>query len=341
MELLIIALVVLNLVAVAFLYWRSQQKNDGQGLLHLQSQLQDLQRAMEQKMGESAREMNTSMKSQLSESTKIVREVTEGLAKLGETNRQVVGFAEQLQRLQDTLTNPKQRGVLGEYYLEAVLQNVLAPNQYKMQYAFKNGEIADAVVFVKDKIIPIDSKFPLENYSRYIDAKDEETRAKYERAFINDLKLRIQETAKYIRPAEETMDFAFMVIPSESIYYDLLTNKIGGSEDSILQRAAGSYHVIIVSPTSFLAYLQTVLQGLKALQIEESAKEIIKRVEDLGRHISKYDDYHKKLGGSLSTTVNHFNASRKELGKIDKDVFRITEHAPGIEPMAIDKPAEE
>lgn len=339
------AIVVLLLVVIAglvFIFLKSQKKEEStEGLMLLQNQLQELSRTVETKIGESARDMQHSMKTQLSESSKIVREVTEGLAKLGETNRQVVGFAEQLQRLQDTLANPKQRGVLGEYYLEAVLQNVLPPDSYQMQYPFKNGEIADAVVFVKDKVIPVDSKFSLENYSRYLDARDADTKLKYERAFVNDLKLRIQETAKYIRPAEDTMDFAFMVIPSESIYYDLLTNKIGGTEDSILQRAAGQYHVIIVSPTSFLAYLQTVLQGLKALQIEESAKEIRKRVEQLGAHLTKYDVYYKKLGDSLGTTVNHYNAAYKELGKIDKDVMRIAEASPGIDPIAIEKPQQD
>jgi DNA recombination protein RmuC len=156
--------------------------------------------------------------------------------------------------------------------------------------------------------------------------------------FIGDLKLRIKETAKYIRPSENTMDFAFMVIPSESIYYDLLTNRVGGDEENLLQRSAGTYKVIIVSPTSFLAYLQTVLQGLRAMQIEESAKEIQKKVGDLGKHIAKYEDYYKKIGNSLATTVNHYNAGYKELGKIDKDVLRITGESVGVDATAVSLP---
>ena len=147
-----------------------------------------------------------------------------------------------------------------------------------MQYAFQNGEIVDAVVFVKDKIIPIDSKFSLENYNRLIEVKDPSEKERLEKAFVNDLKLRITETSKYIRPAEGTMDFAFMFIPHEAIYYDLLINKIGAvTEDTenLIQRAAGKYKVIIVSPNFFLAYLQAVLQGLKAMQIEETAKKIL------------------------------------------------------------------
>jgi DNA recombination protein RmuC len=200
----------------------------------------------------------------------------------------------------------------------------------------------DAVVFVKDKIVPIDSKFSLENYNRMIETIDAAEKTRLEKAFVNDLKTRIQETSKYIRPSEGTTEFAFMFIPSEGIYYDLITNKVGGGEDdSLIARAASKYKVIIVSPTSFLAYLQTVLQGLKALQIEESAKEIRARVEDLGRHIGKYEDYYKKLGTSLTTTVNHYNAGYKELGKIDKDVLRIAGEGVGVDAMAIEKPQTE
>jgi DNA recombination protein RmuC len=267
-----------------------------------------------------------------------VREVTTRLTELGETNRQVVGFAEQLKQLQDVLKNPKQRGILGEYYLETVLQNVLPPGSFQMQYGFKNGEIVDAVVFVKDKVIPIDSKFSLENYNRLVVARDDAERAALEKTFVNDLKLRITETAKYIRPSEHTMDFAFMFIPSEGVYYDLLSNTITGGEENLIQRAAGKYKVIIVSPTSFLAYLQTVLQGLKALEIEEKAKDIIKNVERLGTHIGKYEDFYHKLGTSLSTTVNHYNSAYKELGKIDKDVAKISGNSAGIEPLALERP---
>ena len=207
-----------------------------------------------------------------------------------------------------------------------------------MQYGFKNGEIVDAAVFVKDKVIPIDSKFSLENYNRLVVARDDTERAVLEKTFVNDLKLRITETAKYIRPSEQTMDFAFMFIPSEGVYYDLLSNTITGGEENLIQRAAGKYKVIIVSPTSFLAYLQTVLQGLKALEIEEKAKDIIKNVEKLGTHIGKYEEFYHKLGTSLSTTVNHYNSAYKELGKIDKDVAKISGSSAGIEPLALERP---
>jgi len=310
----------------------------------LLEQMNELSRIVDKKMGDTTKQVNESMRDQFKESSKLIRDVTQGLTKLDETNKQVISFADQLQNLQDILKNPKQRGILGEYYLETLLKNVLPPSQYQMQYVFANGEIVDAVVFVKEKIIPIDSKFSLENYNRLTEAKDPSEKERLEKIFINDLKTRITETSKYIRPSEGTMDFAFMFIPHEAIYYDLLINKIGAvTEDTenLIQRAAGKYKVIIVSPTSFLAYLQTVLQGLKAMQIEETAKDIIKRVGELSEHLKKYEMYHGKLGNSLETVINHFNASSKEFKKVDKDVVRITGVSQSFDVPILDKPDNE
>lgn len=267
------------------------------------------------------------------QSQQMIREVTERLTKLDETNRRVVEFSSQLKNLQDILKNPKQRGILGEYYLEETLKNVLPPNSYQMQYKFKNGDIVDAVIFVKDKIIPVDSKFSLENYEQLLNCA-EEAREVLEKKFKQDLKDRIDETAKYVKPGEKTVDFAFMFIPSESIYYDLLVNKVGNAQVSsrdLIEYAFKEKHVIIVSPTSFLAYLQTVLQGLRALKIEESAKKIQKNVETLEKHLRSYDNFHEKLGNSLSVTVGHFNNSRREFKKIDKDILRITKSEEGLQ----------
>ncbi|MEN9912894.1 MAG: hypothetical protein RLY66_302 [Candidatus Parcubacteria bacterium] len=352
--LVIIAILANIVLGVLFLRKKAapEAPKDDTGLKLILQQINEMSRTVDRKVGdltktvdfkinESSKNMQESMRSQLSESSKLIREVTQGLTKLDETNKQVVSFADQLQNLQDILKNPKHRGILGEYYLETLLKNVLAPGQYQMQYAFKNGEIVDAAVFVKDKVIPIDSKFSLENYNKLVEEKNPTEKEKLEKAFVGDLKIRIQETSKYIRPAEGTMDFAFMFIPHEAIYYDLLVNKIGASleeTDNLIQRAASKYKVIIVSPTSFLAYLQTVLQGLKAMVIEETAKDIVKHVGQLGTHLKKYEEYHAKLGTSLSTVVNHYNNSGKELKKVDKDVLRITGETPGIEVAMLEKP---
>ena len=289
-------------------------------------------------------QLQNSMTKQISESAKIVEEVSKRLTKLDETNNRVVNVADELKTLQNALQNPKQRGVLGEFYLAQVLENVLPPNAFQIQYKFKNGEIVDAAIFLdQHKILPVDSKFSLENYNRMIESEGEERKILAKKV-RDDLKMRIDETSKYIRPDENTMDFAFMFIPSESLYYDMLINKVGsqGSERDLIEYAFRDKRVIVVSPTSFMAYLQTVLQGLKSLKIEEQSKEIQKRVSQLGTHISKYEDLMQRLGKSLGTTVNHFNNAHKELGKIDKDVVKIAgeDSRSGVEPHLLDKPRE-
>jgi DNA recombination protein RmuC len=338
-SLIVLALFFLQGVGLYLLLRRKEeQKVEDQTAPLLMQRLESLERSLDSRMAESSRQMHDTMRSQLGESSRLIKEITEEITSVKEIGRETGKFAEQLKNLQDILKNPKQRGILGEYYLETVLKNVLPPGMFQMQYGFPNGEIVDAVVFIDKKIVPIDSKFSLDNYNRYIHAEGAE-RVALEKAFVNDLKLRIQETAKYIRPEEGTMDFAFMFIPSEGIYYDLLTNQVGAGEDeNLIQRASGKYKVIIVSPTSFLAYLQTVMQGLKALQIEQKALDIQKRVGELGKHVGAYEEYYKKLGNALGTAVSHYNSGYKELGKIDKDVYRITDEKIGVESLLLEKP---
>lgn len=300
-----------------------------------------LQQTMGDRLDRNATSVQTSVQKQLGESAKLVADVTQRLAKLDETNRRVVDVADELKTLQDVLQNPKQRGVFGEYYLESVLENVLPTKNYKMQYGFKDGQIVDAVVFLdKGKILPIDSKFSLENYNRMITETNKDAREKLLAKVRADLKGRIDETSKYIRPSENTMDFAFMFIPSESLYYDLLIGSVGSGSSArdLVEYAFRDKKVIVVSPTSFMAYLQTVLQGLRSLKIEEQAKDIQIRVGRLGSHIARFEEYMQKLGGALGTTVNHYNAAHKELGKVDKDIVKIAEGDSSVEPLLVDKP---
>jgi len=323
MEQIIIGFLVLVIVGLTVvLVFKKKPEKQSEPLMMLQQQLNHISQALDTKLSESTK----AIQAQFGESAKIIRDVTEKLTRLDETNRQVISFADQLQNLQDILKNPKQRGVLGEYYLETVLKNVLPPASYKMQYSFKDGAIVDAVVFIDKRIIPIDSKFSLENYNRILETHNPTEKKRYESAFVNDLKSRIDETAKYVRPEENTMDFAFMFIPSEAVYYDLLINKVGAvTEDTNnLIYYAGKKKVIVISPTSFLAYLQTVLQGLRNQKISEQAREVIKEVERLGRHLGAYGEYMIKIGNHLGTTVSAYNKASKEFKKVDKDVVKIT-----------------
>ncbi|HEU5187650.1 MAG TPA: DNA recombination protein RmuC, partial [Candidatus Saccharimonadales bacterium] len=312
-----VILVILLCIVIAGLcfvvYMLHQQKNDSavglikQDMLAINDGLSSLKDGLKTHLTERLDQNHTLMRDsimkQFGESTKLIADVTERLTKLDETNRRVVDVADELKLLQNVLQNPKQRGVLGEYYLQTVLSNVLPPDRFSLQYKFKDGEVVDAVIFLdKNKLLPIDSKFSLENYNRLIEETDKSKREAIAKQFKIDLKNRIDETSKYIRESEGTMDFAFMFIPSEAVYYDLLVNKVGTAGTSardLIEYAFRDKHVIVVSPTSFMAYLQTVLQGLRSLQIEEQAKEIQVRVAQLRQHLEAYDMYMRKLGASL------------------------------------------
>lgn len=327
MEWLIGILIILVLGNLGFLFvlWRGREQGpppaqDTQGFVLMQNQLQQLTHAVDTKL----------------------MEVIRGVAENKESNKQVFTIAEQLQNLEKVLKHQKQRGNLGEASLRLVLENILPPNAFELQYEFPGGETVDAVIKTKEGIIPIDAKFSLDNYNRVVNAIDDTQREELEKLFKNDLKLRIDECAKYVRPKDGTLPFAFMYIPAEAIYYDLLINEVGSvkvNTRNLIDYAYNEKKVIIVSPTTFAAYLQSVLYGFKAFKIEEAAKDIAKNVEALGRHINAYQDYYKKLGASLSTTVNHFNAGTKELGKIEKDVLRIDASADiAIDVPVLDRP---
>lgn len=308
---------------------------------NFQSQIGEFMKMVDTRIGESSKEMQQATHVQFGESQKLIREVTEQIASVRESNKQVFNIAEQLHSLEKVLKHQKQRGNLGEAVLDLILSNILPPTAYKLQYQFKNGDTADAVIMTPEGLIPIDAKFSLDNYNRIVSETDDARRAEFEKDFRNDLKKRIDETAKYVRPEEGTLPFAFMFIPAEGIYYDLLVNEVGAvkvNTRNLIDYAFNEKKVMIVSPTTFAAYLQSVLYGFRAFKIEKSAEAIIGRVEDLRKHLIAYEDYMKKLGNSLSTTVNHYSTAYKELKKVDKDVVKITGESAGIDPIAIEKP---
>ncbi len=358
--LIVFALVIIILLngVVLWMIFRKQGKEEPQnseGMLLMQKELQELRSTVDRKLEETNKQMGESVRTQFQESQRLIKdineqvtkqmtEVTRGVTEVGESSKQVFTVAEQLQNLEKVLKHQKQRGNLGEASLQLALENILPASSYKMQYQFPGGDAVDAVVITKDGIIPVDAKFSLDNYRRLVDESDDGRRVELEKEFKNDLKKRIDETAKYIRPKEGTLPFAFMYIPAEAIYYDLLVNEVGSikvNTRSLIDYAYKDKNVIIVSPTTFAAYLQSVLYGFRAFKIEESAKQIGKQVEDLSRHLKSYEEYYKKLGNSLTTTVNHYTAGYKELGKIDKDVYRITGEAIDVDALDVPKPERE
>lgn len=335
-------LAAIGIVAIILLLLGLLRKNgqpvatDTSGMLLLQKEVAALRSAVDVKLSETTQRMETS----LTESSRLVKDITSEIGALKDIGVKTGQFADEVRKLQDTLTNPRQRGRFGEHILERVLADVLGAGVHETQYAFKDRVIVDAVIKIDGKLIPIDSKFSLENYNKLVDAT-EDTRDGLERALINDLKKRIEETAKYIRPHEGTMNFAFMFVPAEGIYYELLTNRIGREEGTNLIRQAAQRNVIIVSPTTLFAYLQTVLQGLKALAIERDAESVIKNVEQLGLHIQDFEKSYRLLGKQLGVAVGHYNTGYRELNLIDKDVLKVAGISPGIEPELIDKPSQE
>ena len=273
-----------------------------------------------------------------------INKLTKELEKIKGTNEQVLTFANQMKTLEKILGNQKQRGILGEIQLENLLANVLPPELFQMQYSFNNGEAVDAVIKVGDFIIPIDAKFSLDNYNKMIESDEIDTDKlnDLEKKFKNDIKNRIDETAKYIRPNEGTVDYAYMFIPADGLYQDLLNNKVGSLK--INQRDLVSYayqkKVMIVSPMSLFPMLQVTNKALNNMKVEESINEIQMNIEKLGNHLNAYLTYHEKLGNSISTVVNQYNVTNKEFKKIDKDITKLTSNRSsiGIEMENIDKP---
>ncbi len=317
-------------------------------LANFQSELGDFRKTVDAKLDQNEQRNATAVSTQFSESRQMIGKITEQLLVVAkemtvanETSKQVLTFTDQLRNLEKVLTHQKQRGNLGEAALELTLSNILSPNDFKLQYQFKNGETVDAVIITPDGLIPVDAKFSLDNYNRVINETNETRKAELEKEFVNDLKKRIDETAKYIRSEEGTLSFAFMFIPAEGIYYDLLVNKVGSASTnsrSLIDYAIKDKKVIIVSPTTFSAYLQSVLYGFKAFKIEKNAQVIIKRVEELRKHLVAYEDSMRKVGDTLGTTVNHYNKAYKELKMVDKDMVKITGETSTIDPLVLERP---
>ncbi len=354
LQIAIVALLLANLALVAYLLVRRQKievEQDTQGLLLLQNQLEQLTRSMDTKLSQGNEQMFQSMRAQFDQSQRLMSditsrvsdqllEVTKGVTETKESTKQVFTIAEQLSSLERVLKNQKQRGNLGEASLELVLSNVLPPGQFTPQYQFRDGEAVDMVVRTTEGLIPVDAKFPLENYLRLIDEMDEGRKEQYRKEFRSDVKKRVDETSKYIRPEEGTMPFAFMFIPSEAIYYDLLNNDVGVGVNSrgLIEYAYKEKHVIITSPTTFLAYLQTVLFGNQRMKIQEDSKKIIKNIGELAKHLSAYQEYHNKLGKALSVAVGHYESSGKAYKQIDKDIVKITDDGMDLKLESADRP---
>ena len=346
---MIIAVIVLGVLVLGLLVLvlkRPAPVQDGSALMlkadmtELSATVMQLKDGLQKQLGEQLEANNRSQRSQADASIRILRDVTEKLTKLEGTNKSVGDIASELKTLQNVLQNPKQRGVIGEFYLEQILKNILPPGAFELQYKIAEGLIVDAAIMLDDKVLPVDSKFSLENYNRLVEAKDFE-RDGLEKLFKTDIKNRIDETSKYILPGKGTLDQALMFIPSEAIYYDLLANKVGlsGVSGRNLMQYASEKKVTIVGPSTLSAMLQTIIQGLRSMEIHRDTEQIRKNIEQLQKHLLAHNAYMIKLGTSLGATVGHYNTTYKELGKIDRDIVKIAETDPSVDPLILDRPS--
>ena len=350
MDSIILILLVLSNIGLV-LYFLSKRNNNNQSDLilkisnNLTNQVQDIRKEISENSEKSRVEIEsklqninkeisefqmsskTQMQKQFSDSNKVIKEVTVELEKIKGTNEQVLSFANQMKTLEKILGNQKQRGIFGEIQLENLLSNVLPPEIFQMQYSFKDGGIVDAIVKVNDNIIPIDAKFSLDNYNKMIESSDENEINLLEKKFKEDIKSRIDETAKYIRPQEKTLDYAFMFIPADGLYQDLLNSRVGSLKIRSKELVSYAYQkkVMIVSPMSLFPMLQITMKALNNLKFEKSIELVIKNVQNLSDHLITYQTYHNKLGNTLNTVVNHYNRTSDEFKKIDKDVMKISE----------------
>ena len=348
MESIIIIILCLIVIALIFVVFKKNNGSNSDVIIqlsnNLSNQIQDIRKEINDNSEKSRLEIESKLKvinkeisdfqissrssiqKQFADSNKIIKDVTDELAKIKGTNEQVLSFANQMKSLEKILGNQKQRGIFGEIQLENLLSNVLPPEIFQMQYSFKSGEIVDAIIKVNQNIIPIDAKFSLDNYNRMIESNDEGEIKILEKKFKEDIKSRIDETSKYIKPQEKTLDYAFMFIPADGLYQDLLNSRVGSLKINSNELVTYAYlkKVMIVSPMSLFPMLQITMKALNNLKFEKEIDTVIKNVRNLSNHLASYQLYHDKLGNTLKTVVNHYNKSSDEFGKIDKDISRIS-----------------
>lgn len=302
--------------------------------------LKDRLEAMNKKLEKNSEKMRETVEGQFKDSRSLIKEITKEVEAVKKTNENVLDITESLEDLERVLKNQKERGALGEAGLSLILENLLPPNAFSLQYKFSDGDQVDAVIKAKDGVIPVDAKFPLSNYQRLKEAEGKEKKEELERKFKTDLKGRIDETSKYIRPKEDTLPFALMYVPAEGVYYDLLVNKVGssGANPRSLIEYAHEKSVIIVSPTTLAAYLHTILQGLRAFRVEKNAERIQEGIDELRKHLRSYEDAHKGMGKHLNTVVNKYDKSSRKLRGIGRDVRKITEGDFELDGVEADNP---
>ena len=313
---LILAIIILAGLVV---YFARRGQGKGEGVMLLEQRLENLNKTMLDQLNAITKQVNDRLKEnmeaiqgssknvgeRLDNASKVVGALQHKLGELGEATKQVFMVGKDISSLQEILRAPKLRGGLGELFLGDLLAQILPPAHFKLQYRFKSGEAVDAIVKLRDdKLVPVDSKFPLENFKKMLDAQDEEARLAYRKQFINDVKKHIDKIAKlYILPDEGTFDFALMYIPAENVYYETI---IKGEDEHSLMHYAYDRRVIPVSPNTFYVYLQAIVLGMKGMQVEKSAGDILKNLARLTGDLEKFKGDFELVGTHLSRGKNSY-----------------------------------
>jgi DNA recombination protein RmuC len=280
-------------------------------------------------------EMDVKVDGRLAGMTETSTKIHERLGKVDEATAQLNERAKDFQRFEQMLRPPKARGGVGEQLLANLLADILPAGRYELQYGFRSGERVDAVIRLEDALVPVDAKFPLDNFQRFVDADDDVTRELHAKAFARDVKGHVDAIAqKYIRPDEGTYEFAFMYLPAESVYYELVCNRIGGDASPVPY--AQERNVIPVSPSTFHAYLLVLVQGLKGLQIEEHAREVMTYVAELNRDFGRFKADFDVVGKHLGNAQTKYGESERRLSRFETKLERAAESEQSSEVEAIE-----
>lgn len=324
----LLLLTVIGVIFILILIFINRKKGDDSGTLMLQQRIDNLNSQMLQQLNAITQQVNERLREntetvlntnktvgdRLDNAARVVNDVNKRLGQLDEANRHIYEVGKDIASLQEILKAPKLRGGLGELFLGDLLSQILPPAHYSLQYAFKTGEKVDAAILLRDsRIVPVDSKFPLENFKRMLETEDQNEKTAANKMFINDVKKHIDKIAKlYILPDEGTFDFALMYIPAENVYYETI---VRGEGEHNLMHYAYDKKVIPVSPNTFYVYLQSILLGLRGLQIERGAKEILQNISRLRVDFNKFSEDFELVGTHLSRARNSYEESTKRLGR--------------------------
>ncbi len=299
---------------------------------HLEGKINQQTQLFQSELLQMSRHMNeqlTSNASVVQDYTRLMGEFQNRLGQLQKSTETMIHIGQDISSLQDILKAPKLRGLLGELFLEELLRQLLPQDRFILQYSFRSGEKVDAVILLGEGMVPVDSKFPLENFKRMLQSGTDEESRRGRKQFHQDVKKHIDLIAsKYILPEERTFDFALMYIPAENVYYETILKDEEGGESQSLSQYALSRRVIPTSPNSFYAYLQAIVLGLRGLHIENSAKEILNCLAQLANDFKKFYDDFEKVGFHLTYAKTTYDKAQKRLDRFQQQLQTIESQDP-------------